>query len=540
MDFPPDYAPDWSYVRQLLLQVAQERTPEGVLRMVVDQHRDRPHVALVRIWLIDADPECPDCAAWRERRGGGSCLHVVASGWARRADESDRSWLRGTTGCVPVGEGQVGRVAATGKQEHIREDWAATISGDELAWAKRERVMAFNGQPIVYRGEVLGVYAGYVRVYSPPHAAEWQRVEADHIAVALVNARAFQQIERLKRHLELENAYLQEEVAEARAFGEMLGESAAVRALGRQIELVAPTDANVLIQGESGTGKELVARELHRRSGRAERPMIKVNCASVPKDLFESEFFGHVRGSFTGAVRDRLGRFELANGGTLFLDEVGEIPLEMQGKLLRVLQEGEFERVGEERTRRVDVRVIAATNRELHEEVEQGRFRQDLFYRLGVFPIEVPPLRSRKEDIPLLASAFLEREKRKLKRPRLRLTQAAVQELQGYDWPGNIRQLQNTVERAAILTPAGPLRFDLPGEGTNAPVVAPSSAEEEVLTDAEMKRRERENIIAALRLAGGKVSGPGGAAEILGLNPGTLASRITAMRIEKPRPTSTQ
>ena len=531
MAMPADYAPDFSHVRQFLLQVAQERTPEGVLRLVVDRHRQRPHMALARVWLVDADADCASCAAARRRSGGGSCLHVVASGWAERPDEEEQGWLRGTTGCIAVGEGQVGQVAEHAHQLHVPDKWQDSLSGGELEWARREGVVAFNGQPIVYRGEVLGVYAAYSRVYSPPHAAEWQRVAADHIAVALVNARAFQQIERLRGQLQLENAYLQEEVAAAQAFGEILGESRVVRALGRQIELVAPTDATVLIQGESGTGKELVAREIHRRSGRSGRPLIKVNCASVPKELFESEFFGHVRGSFTGAVRDRVGRFELADGGTLFLDEVGEIPLDLQSKLLRVLQEGEFERVGEARTRRVDVRVIAATNRDLQHAVDRGHFRQDLYYRLGVFPIEVPPLRSRPEDIPLLASHFLEREKRKLARPHLRLTDALVRELQGYDWPGNVRQLQNAVERAAILTNAGPLRLDLPGGRT--PVQETSAGDRPVMTDRQIRQLETENIRSALRAADGKVSGPGGAAELLGLHPATLASRMKAMGIER-------
>jgi transcriptional regulator with GAF, ATPase, and Fis domain len=250
---------------------------------------------------------------------------------------------------------------------------------------------------------VLGVLAVFARGAVGTECMDWLRTIADHAAAAIATARAFERIEELKRRLELENEYLREEVTRAGAFGELVGQGPALEAVARQIDLVAPTDAAVLVLGESGTGKELVAREVHRRSKRAGRPLIKVNCAAVPRELYESEFFGHARGSFTGALRDRAGRFELADGGTLFLDEVGEIPLELQAKLLRVLQEGELERVGEERTRRVDVRLVAATNRDLRAEAEAGRFRQDLYYRLSVFPVELPPLRKRVEDIPLLA-----------------------------------------------------------------------------------------------------------------------------------------
>ena len=238
-----------------------------------------------------------------------------------------------------------------------------------------------------------------------------------------------------------QNLYLREEIKTQHNFDEIVGESLAIKNVLQAIETVAGTHASVLIAGETGTGKELVARAVHNMSTRKDKPLIKVNSASIPRELFESEFFGHVKGAFTGALKDRVGRFELAHKGTLFLDEVSEIPLEMQSKLLRVLQEGEFERVGEERTRRVDVRIVAATNRDLKREVELGRFRQDLYYRLNVFPIEVAPLRHRTEDISLLASQFVRRAARKLNRPDPNLTQAGVLQLLSYDWPGNVREL---------------------------------------------------------------------------------------------------
>ena len=282
----------------------------------------------------------------------------------------------------------------------------------------------------------------------------------------------------------------------------------------------------------------MVARALHNLSSRKHKPLIKVNCASIPKELFESEFFGHVRGAFTGALRDRAGRFELADRGTLFLDEVGEIPLDMQSKLLRVLQEGEFERVGEERTRKVDVRIIAATNRDLKTEAESGRFRQDRYYRINVFPLEVVPLRRRQEDIPLLAAHYLRQAARTLKRVCPPLTEACVLQLVNYDWPGNVRELQNVIERAAITSRSGPLRLDLPPatvgqSSTSSPVPSTLSSPGGVVPEAEKKRQERENILAALHQSQWKIYGRKGAAALLGVKPSTLASRIKKMGLER-------
>jgi len=343
--------------------------------------------------------------------------------------------------------------------------------------------------------------------------------------------KAEKEIQNLRRQLELENDYLTQEIA--KAYGGIIGKSPALNNILSQIELVAPTEANVLITGESGTGKELVAREIHNRSSRNPRALVTVNCATIPKELYESEFFGHVKGSFTGAVKDRAGRFETANGGTLFLDEVGEIPLDLQSKLLRVLQEGTYERVGDETTRKVDVRIIAATNRILKDEVQAGRFRQDLYYRLNVFPVEVPPLRERMEDIPSLATHFLKSASKNLNVPNVRITQANLIDLQNYDWPGNVRELQNVIERAAIISRGGKLLLNLPKAGSY--IKSKKSAEPisngEILTDNQMKEREKENILKALDQAGGKVTGKGGAADLLQMKPTTLYSRINKMGI---------
>jgi transcriptional regulator with GAF, ATPase, and Fis domain len=285
----------------------------------------------------------------------------------------------------------------------------------------------------------------------------------------------------------------------------------------------------VLIHGESGKGKELIARAIHRRSPRSGRPFVKVNCGSIPKELFESEFFGHVKGAFTGAIRDRVGRFQLADRGTLFLDEIGEIPLDLQCKLLRVLQEGEFERVGDDATRRVDVRVVAATNRDLNREVAAGRFRLDLFYRLAVFPIEVPPLRDRLEDVPVLAAYFVRQACARFRVPEPRVAQQDMDHLLTYRWPGNVRELQNVVQRAVIVARGGALTFHVPADQAPPPGRIPVS--ECVATDRELRLKERANLVAALRQTAGRISGRSGAAELLGVRPSTLASRVKAFKI---------
>jgi formate hydrogenlyase transcriptional activator len=337
-------------------------------------------------------------------------------------------------------------------------------------------------------------------------------------------------MEQEQVRLEAQNAYLWEEIRSEHNFGDIIGESPGLRKVMQQIQLVAPTDAAVLVTGESGTGKELVARAVHDRSARKGGALIKVNCSAVPDSLFESEFFGHVKGAFTGALKDKPGRFELADGGTLFLDEIGDVPLAMQAKLLRVLQEQELERVGDTRTRKVNVRIIAATNRDLKREVDAGHFRQDLFYRLSVFPIEIPPLRERREDIPLLAIHFTKQSARRMNRPTPRLTQATIRQLTEYHWPGNVRELLNAVERAVILSQRDLLHFELAG---SKPLNTYTPSKPAVLTRDELKRQERESITNALKRTGGKVFGPGGAAELLGMKPTTLASRITALGLNR-------
>ena len=318
------------------------------------------------------------------------------------------------------------------------------------------------------------------------------------------------------------------------AEADIVGNSIALKQVLSQVEIVAKTPVSVLVHGESGVGKEGVARAIHNQSDRAEGPLVKVNCASVPKELFESEFFGHVKGSFTGAHKDRVGRLALADGGTVFLDEVAEIPIELQAKLLRALQEHEFEPVGDHNTVRVDVRIVAATNKELERAVTEGEFREDLYYRLSVFPIEVPPLRKRAEDITLLAQHFLNEACRQLGRERMSLLEHHIVMLQDHSWPGNVRELKNVIERAVILSPDARLRLDLAMEFNGAPTIESALPRDGgYVTDDEFKQFEKANTQAALRAADWKIDGVKGAAALLGLKPSTLRYRIAKLGIVK-------
>jgi PAS domain S-box-containing protein len=359
----------------------------------------------------------------------------------------------------------------------------------------------------------------------------------------LRNVRDQIEAERKIAALTSESAYLQEEIGDLYNFGEILGRSRPCQEMLSHIHRVGPTDASVLIQGETGTGKELVARAIHRASRRSTKPLIKVNCAAIPASLVESEFFGHEKGAFTGATQRRIGRFGLADSGTIFLDEIGELSLDLQAKLLRVLQEGEFESVGSSQTRKVDVRVIAATNKDLRSEVKAGRFREDLYYRLSVFPIHVPPLRQRSEDIMVLAEAFAGSFCNKAGRGPIDLTPDCIRILRAYRWPGNVRELQNVVERAVILCRGQKLNFDgiLPLETAAATPSSGFSSEGDSSertaprTAGELRELERANILQALDKSGWKISGESGAARMLGLAPSTLASRMKSLGIRRSR-----
>lgn len=350
---------------------------------------------------------------------------------------------------------------------------------------------------------------------------------ASQIAIAIENSLSFRELAEMKERLATEKLYLEDEIRLDRNFGDMVGEGPAFQSVLKSIQIVAPTDATVLILGETGTGKELVARAIHEKSGRAKGSFVKVNCASIPANLLESELFGHERGAFTGAAAQKIGRFELANHGTLFLDEVGELPLELQPKLLRAIQDQEFEHIGGNRTIRTDVRFVVATNRDLKAMVDDNRFRADLYYRLHVFPLSVPPLRDRREDIPLLTRHFAQKHSRRLGRDIETIPSSVMDALTRYDWPGNIRELQNVIERSVILSSGSVLTVAAPD--LNVAVAREATAR----TKGSADTAERQRILLALHESRGQVGGPGGAAARLGLKRTTLQSRMRRLKIAR-------
>ncbi len=392
-----------------------------------------------------------------------------------------------------------------------------------------EGIRSYVVVPLLVKGKVLGtlnVGSEAPGRYSDEDAVLLQEV-ANQIALAIENMLAYEEIAELKARLERENVYLQEEIKTQHNFEEIIGQSPPIRKVFKAIETVAPTDAAVLILGETGTGKELIARAAHNLSPRRDRALVTVNCAALPAGLIESELFGHEKGAFTGALARKIGRFELADRGTIFLDEIGNLPLDLQAKFLRVLQEGEFERVGGSPTLKVDVRVIAATNRGLEKAIEEGGFRPDLYYRLNVFPIRVPPLRERAEDIPLLVRYFVMKYGGKLGKRIETVPQRVMDALQAYPWPGNVRELENVIERAVIIGQGSELEL---GEWLPKPGVSPRSARLPTLQEL-----EREHIIQVLELAGWRVSGEKGAAKLLGLKPTTLEARMKKLGIKRER-----
>ena len=398
--------------------------------------------------------------------------------------------------------------------------------------------------PLSNRGRTFGTLnlaSRRMDVFSPTDIELVQQVAAQ-IAIAVENALAFKEIDALKDKLAEEKLYLEEEIRSAFNFEEIIGESAAIKRALAQVELVAPAGTTVLILGETGTGKEVIARAVHNLSPRKERTFVKVNCAAIPSGLLEAELFGHERGAFTGAISQKIGRFELADRGSLFLDEIGDIPLELQPKLLRVLQEQEFERLGSNRTQRVDVRVVAATNRDLSRLVADREFRSDLYYRLHVFPIQIPPLRERREDVPLLVRYFVQNFSRRLNKTVEYVPAEAMDALVNYAWPGNIRELENLIERAVLLSPGKELRVPLselkpPALASNGNVSAdlslfsPSPSSMPITT---LEEAERQHILRALRQTEWRIAGPKGAAAILGMKRTTLQARMRKLGVRRP------
>ncbi len=473
-------------------------------------------------------------------------LHQAASNTMRlHVLESDEPNLLSPGLSFPVGDDPAGLVWQT-QQPLIISNLA-----EVRRWPRfLEQVRATRDQsccqlPLTTARRRLGtlVFACQQPATYEPAELGFLQLVANQVAVTVENTLAFQEIEALKDQLATENLYLQEEVRTEHNFGEVVGESTALRRVLKEVETVASTGSTVLIRGETGTGKELIARALHELSPRKGRALVKLNCAAIPTGLLESELFGHEKGAFTGAIAQKVGRFELAHQGTLFLDEVGDIPLELQPKLLRVLQEQEFERLGGTRTIRVDVRLVAATHRDLPKMVAEGRFREDLYYRLNVFPIVLPPLRERREDVPLLVRHFTQRFARRMGR-RIEVIPAPVMDaLVRYSWPGNVREMQNVIERAVILSPGPSLQVPLgdlqlpsssplpsggEGSGVRGQASVPTPAAK-TLADA-----EREHILGALRETDWVLGGPEGAAARLGMKRSTLYKKMKKLGISRP------
>jgi transcriptional regulator with GAF, ATPase, and Fis domain len=539
--------------KELLLELAQERSLDDLLPLITRRLAEHEDVALARLWMLDKGDlcaSCPNASACADRT---ACLHLVASAARGRDDQQvTQTRLTGDFRRIPVGAFKVGAVAAS-RSPVLVTNAATDPKIRRPDWVLAEGIQAFAGLPLLSRGELLGVLGVFVRAPITPTAIDVLRIVANHAAAAIATARAFAQVEAMRHHLLIENQRLRR-TADPDALEDMIGDSPHLQLVRQQIAAVASTDTTVLVLGESGTGKELAARAIHQRSPRNDGPFVELNCAAIPRELSESELFGHVRGAFSGATRDRVGRFEAADGGTLFLDEVGELPPELQSKLLRVLQEGTYARVGEIRSRRANVRVLAATNRDLLKEVEAGRFRQDLYYRLAVYPITLPPLRDRRQDLAQLAPHLLGRICRRLRRAELSLTPDHLAELARRPWAGNVRELLNVLERAVISTERGePLQLPLSDAAAAPPpprarsgafeaAAVPalegpprSSANDEapagVLPDLEMRRRERENLTRALERCQGRIYGPEGAAALLGMKPTTLASRLKRLHL---------
>jgi formate hydrogenlyase transcriptional activator len=459
------------------------------------------------------------------RAAGESVESVIA----RRASDLN---IKPPTTRKAVSEHFISDIIKSGKP-YIRTDLETQRKFDVEQYLLDYGIRSYIGLPLMKRGELMGVVeflSTKKRNYTDAEVQLLQDV-SDIVSIAVSNALAYEQINALKEQLQIENRLLQDEIVQRSIYEEIVGSSISLQKVLSTIEKVARTDSTVLITGETGTGKELVAHAIHRRSPRSARALVKVNCAALPAELIASELFGHEKGAFTGALQQRIGRFEAANGGTIFLDEIGELSPEMQISLLRVLQEKEFERVGGNRTIRTDVRVITATNRDLQREVSEGRFRMDLYYRLNVFPIHVPALRERTDDIPILVDYFAARLAGRMGKRIRQIEKRTLESMQQYSWPGNIRELQNVIERGVILAEnevfrlePGTLVRDLPASSTegSSGVSGPSTS-----------TGQKAEIEAILRETRGRISGPDGAAARLGVPASTLESRIRALKINK-------
>jgi formate hydrogenlyase transcriptional activator len=450
-----------------------------------------------------------------------------------KASRGTPEWYIQRAGRVPYPKGFTWKVIIDGMPRYCPDTEKDEFIGPA---GKRLGINSYLSMPLRSENKSIGVInlTSLKKNSFDESELELMEIVTSQIEIAVNNAKQADELEKalselniLKNQLEMENESLQEEIKTAHNFEEIVGESAALKKVLSQVEMVAKTDSTVLIRGDTGTGKERIARSIHNLSTRGQRALIKVNCPAIPSGLLESELFGHEKGAFTGALTKKIGKFELADGGTIFLDELGDLPLDAQAKLLRVLQEMEFERVGGTETLSVDVRVIAATNRDLEAQVTEGKFRADLYYRLNVFPIPLPALSERKEDIPLLAMYFTQKYTNKLSKEIKSISEENIERLKNYSWPGNIRELENIIERAVIVSTSDTLYIDNTLVG---PLSEPISKEEKQLS---LEDNEREHIIMMLSKTKWIIHGENGAAKLLGINPSTLRSRMNKLGIKK-------
>ena len=517
----PSASPARKALDRIALQMASSLDLQTVLTTITQGLVDELDAAFARIWLLGPGDLCANCHKALDCRDRTQCLHLRAS--AGLYANLDGEYRR-----IPLGSLKIGKIAQGFGPMQTND----VLGDDRLPnkqWMKDNGLQSFAGYPLVFRGDVLGVIAMFGRRPLADEECERLATFAHQAATAIKNAQLFTEIEHLTNRLQAENVYLREEIKLDHHFDEIIGESQVMKAVLKKVEQVAPTDSTVLILGETGTGKELIARAIHDLSPRSARPLVRVNCGAIPANLVESELFGHEKGAFTGALAKRIGRFELADGGTIFLDEVGELPLDAQVKLLRVLQEREFERIGSGRSTKVNIRVIAATNRDLPAAVKAGSFRSDLLYRLNVFPIDLPPLRNRASDIPLFVRAFVQRFSKKFGKQLDQIPQATMDRLMRYTWPGNVRELENVIERAAILSAGPVLQVD--------EVLFQPDREVTPDTSHTLEEVERNHITLVLQEVDWVIEGKRGAATRLGLHPNTLRSRMQKLGIKKPRPT---
>lgn len=503
---------------RIALKMTASLNLEEVLTVITQGLIDELGAAFARIWLMGPGDLCENCFKADLCSNRSGCLHL-------RASSGLSTNLNGEYRRIPIGVLKVGQIARNGRAVCTND----ALNDDRIEnklWLRENGLCSFAGYPLIFKDELQGVLGMFSRRIILEDEFDRLGALALQAAIAVKNATLHEEVQRMRARLNAENLYLQQEIESDHDWSEIVGRSQGMKRVFELVRQVAPTNACVLIQGETGTGKELIARAVHRLSDRRDRAFVKLNCAAIPSGLLESELFGHERGAFTGAIAQKVGRFELAHQGTIFLDEVGDIPLELQAKLLRVLQEQEFERLGGTRTIHIDTRLVVATNRNLEQMVTDLEFRSDLYYRLKVFPIMLPPLRERPEDIEMLVPYFARRYAQRMKKPLAKIPSDTIAAMCRHSWPGNVRELENFIERCVILSP---------GEDLEAPLAELDLTTGGAPSLTTLEDAEREHIRQALQACRWVLGGPGGAAAKLGMKRTSLQYKMQKLGIIRPQ-----